>query len=122
MGEVAVVYDETVMDYPSDEYHRKAVRRTRAKPRPGWVVGCRHLSEGVYREGWGEGVGPGGLYEDTQPPWLSVSRRVPVLLVSYWPNLKPVYVQAGDLEFDHEARPYPSQATTEADYQYETDA
>lgn len=121
MGDVAVVYAETVMGYPDDEYHRKAVRKTRAKPRPGWVVGCRHLSEGTYYEG--ETVSSGGVEPEPywEPPGLAVLKRVPVLLVAYWPNLKPVFVQAGDLEYDYEALPYPAQAATVADYLYEGD-
>lgn len=72
--------------------------------RTGWVVGVRRLAQGIYQPASGYG---GSDYEGYEPACLETTSTVPVLLVSFWPNERPVFVplngyavefEPGDLE------------------------
>ena len=65
-----------------DDHAKKCWRRTQAVGRPGWVVGQRHLQQGVTHYG----------YADEGPTWKQTGPATPCLLVAYWPTMRPVMV------------------------------
>lgn len=54
------------------------------KPRAGWIVGFRFVKEGTQIRG-------SRSYEDSDQGYLRVSMTIPVVLISYWPTMKPVF-------------------------------
>ena len=59
-------------------------------PRAGWVVGFRVVREGELKKGHAYS-GYDGDY-DYEPGHLTVSNTVQVVLVSFWPSMKPVLI------------------------------
>lgn len=57
----------------------------RSESRIGFVVGYRWLNEGKYIPGCGPEY-------DYDPPQFKTKKRFPAILISFWPNEKPVFV------------------------------
>lgn len=62
---------------------KKCWKKITADGRPGWVIGVRHLQQGMTYHGYG--------YDDP-PSWEQKGPTTPCLLVSYWPTMNPVRV------------------------------
>jgi hypothetical protein len=61
---------------------KKCWKKVQSDGRPGWVVGVRHLQQGVANySGYDEGV-----------VWRQTGPTTPCLLVNYWPTMNPVKV------------------------------
>lgn len=82
----------------SGEY-KKVWQVVGAQGRPGWIVGERWIQSGATE--WSMGG-------DDPPTWRE-DERVHVLLVTYWPTMKPVRVPFDGYRFARPTvRPYPT--------------
>ncbi len=80
---VAWVYQRCNMGYENNHTKKGWIRQP-AEFRPGWVTGERWIQEGtVYHNAWDD---------EAQGAWEEKGKRRHVLLVCYWPMMKPVLV------------------------------
>jgi hypothetical protein len=69
---------------------------TPEEKRVGWIVGYSWVCDGIYNSGT-----PSYFGGDCELPCLKVTEKKPCLLVSYWPNQKPVKIPLdGFVEWD----------------------
>jgi hypothetical protein len=100
MGKLVIVRTELTRMYRDKEFSweevkakpRGAVARANAWEPVGWVVGFRWLRRGKVRQGtqphWGIDA-----YDAGEPStFKETGKRIPCLLVAYWPSMKPVKV------------------------------
>jgi hypothetical protein len=84
MGKVVLVNKVYIRTQPMCDDRRlckKVWQAQEAVGRPGWVVGERWIQNGATK--W---------YGSDDPPVWHVESCIHVLLVAYWPTMKPVYV------------------------------
>jgi hypothetical protein len=59
--------------------------------RVGWIIGHSWCCNGTYNAGYSS-VTYWGDEDDSQPAYLEVTEKIPCLLVTYWPNQKPIKI------------------------------
>ena len=89
MGKRVIVTHVLERKYEDDNrfWESKEVEETHV----GWIIGHSWCCNGTYNAGYSSrylfGEDDGG-----QPPYLEVTEKIPCLLVTYWPNQKPIKV------------------------------
>lgn len=110
MGKRALVY--ATVHKVTENLQRTWEKEDLKEPRSGWITGIRWVQVGTYNPGSGH---YGTMdWEDYESPYLAVKKVFPVLLVTFWPNMRPVKVPMGSFqvqEDDEEPRPYCKQGT-----------
>lgn len=60
--------------------------------RVGWIIGHSFVCNGTYIRGSHYGNDYFGGDSDYDPPYLKVTEKIPCLLVTFWPNQKPIKI------------------------------
>lgn len=111
MGKRALVYAK--VRRVTESLQRSWEKEDLEEPRSGWITGIRWVQVGTYNPGLGH------YGEDYEPPYLAVEKVFPVLLVTFWPNMRPVKVPMGSFkvqEDDEGPRPYSKQGKYNEQY------
>jgi len=109
MGKRALVY--ATVHKVTENLQRTWEKKELSEPRSGWITGIRWVQVGTYNPGSGH---YGNMdWEDYDPPSLEVKKVFPVLLVTFWPNMRPVKVPMGSFRVQDDSedpQPYHKKA------------
>jgi hypothetical protein len=86
MGKLVIITQVLERRYESNKRFWQPVNLD--EKRAGWIVGTSFVCNGIYSPG-DSGYND---WDDYQSPSLTVTEKIPCLLVTYWPSQKPVKI------------------------------
>ena len=111
MGKIVTVH--STLHRVDDGDNRKWISQE-CQPRAGWFVGISHKQNGQYVSGSGM---PSPYDYDYDPPHFEQRERVPCILVTFWPTMRPVHVPLDGFEIGGEPQS-PCPKWTDADKKF----
>jgi hypothetical protein len=101
MGKQVIVTQVLERQYDKDKRFWKPVNVI--ERRVGWIVGHSTAHSGIYHRGSSYTTGYETVEYDYIPSHLEVTEILPCLLVTYWPNQKPIKIPVdGFIEYNEE--------------------